>query len=135
MAADLWSDLLGTQADVRTGDLRWLTPLPLWTGILGGPIAWAFDLMASYAVVKWVCHTSNYAILPLITTASLGMVIGAGSIAWAALRRTANDMPTDGGEPRQRARFMAVLGLALCGLFALQILAGAIPHWVLDACQ
>jgi len=135
MAADLWSDLLGTQAAVNAGDVRWLTPLPLWTGILGGPIAWAFDLMASYAVVKWVCQARNYAILPLITTASLAMVIGAAAISWTALRRTANDVPTDGGQPRQRARFMAVLGLASCGLFALQILAGAIPHWVLDACQ
>ena len=135
MAADLWSDLLGAPVAVNAGDVRWLTPLPLWTGILGGPAAWAFDLMASYAVVKWVCHTRNYAILPLITTASLAMVIGAAAISWMALRRTALDRSTDGGQPRQRARFMAVLGLASCGLFALQILAGAIPHWVLDACQ
>ena len=135
MAAGLWSDLLGAQAAVNAGDVRSLTPLPLWTGILGGPIAWAFDLMASYAVVKWVCQTSHYAILPLITTASLAMVGGAAAISWNALRRTANDVPTDGGRPRQRARFMAVLGLASCGLFAVQILAGAIPHWMLDACQ
>ena len=126
---------MGAQTAVDAGGVRWLTPLPLWTGILGGPAAWAFDLMASYAVVKWVCHTRNYAILPLITTASLAMVIGAAAISWMALRRTALDRSTDGGQPRQRARFMAVLGLASCGLFALQILAGAIPHWVLDACQ
>jgi len=126
---------LDAQAGVNAGDVRWLTPLPLWTGILGGPIAWAFDLMASYAVVKWVCQTSNQAILPIITIASLVMVIGAAAISWIALRRTANDAPTDGGQPRQRARFMAVLGLASSGLFALQILAGAIPLRVLDACQ
>ena len=126
---------MGAPVAVNAGDVRWLTPLPLWTGILGGPAAWAFDLMASYAVVKWVCHTRNYAILPLITTASLAMVIGAAAISWMALRHTALDRSTDGGQPRQRARFMAVLGLASCGLFALQILAGAIPHWVLDACR
>jgi hypothetical protein len=126
---------LGAQAAVDPADVRWLSPLPLWTGILAGPMAWAFDLMASYAVVKWVCHTHNYAVLPLITAASLAMVIGAAAIAWTALTRTANDLPVDGGQPRQRARFMAILGLASSGLFALQILAGAIPHWVLDACQ
>ena len=115
--------------------VRWLTPLPLWTGILAGPIAWAFDLTASYALVKWVCHTSRYGALQLITLASLAIVLGAGAVSWAALRRTADDVPTDGGRPRQRARFMAVLGLASCALFALQIIAGAIPHWVLDACQ
>ena len=126
---------MGAQTAVDAGGVRWLTPLPLWTGILGGPIVWAFDLTASYAVVKWVCHTSNYITLPLITTASLAMVIGAAAISWVALMRTTNDVPTDGGQPRQRARFMAILGLASCGLFALQILAGAIPHFVLDACQ
>jgi len=115
--------------------VRWLTPLPLWTGIIAGPIAWAFDLMASYAVVKWVCHTQRYAVLPLITIASLAIVFVAAAISWTAFMRTANDEPTDGGRPRQRARFMAVLGLASSALFALQIIAGAIPHRVLDACQ
>ena len=110
-------------------------PLPLWAGILGGPIAWAFDLTASYAVVKWVCHTNRYGVLPLITIASLAVVAGAAAISWMALARTREDLPLDGGRPRQRARFMAVLGLATSALFALQIVAGAIPHWVLDACH
>jgi hypothetical protein len=126
---------LGAQGVVETGDVRWLTPLPLWTGILAGPVAWAFDLTASYAIVKWVCHTNGYAVLMAITLVSLAIVIGAAGISWTALMRTAGDVPTDGGRPRQRARFMAVLGLASCALFTLQILAGAIPHWVLDACQ
>ena len=72
---------------------------------------------------------------PLITLASLAVVVGGAAISWTALMHTVDDVPTDGGRPRQRARFMAILGLASCGLFALQILAGAIPHWVLDACQ
>jgi hypothetical protein len=126
---------LGAQTAVGTSDTRWLTPLPLWTGILAGPIAWAFNLTASYASVKWVCHTGSYGVLRLITVVSLALVGAAAAISWIALMRTAHDVPTDGGRPRQRARFMAMLGLASCGLFALQILAGAIPHWVLDACQ
>ena len=126
---------MGTQTAVDPRAVRWWTPLPLWTGILAGPIAWAFDLMASYAVVKWVCRTQRYGVLPVITTASLVIVMAAAAISWTALMRTANVVPSDGGRPRQRARFMAVLGLASCALFALQIIAGAIPHWVLDACQ
>jgi hypothetical protein len=115
--------------------VRWLRPLPLWTGILAGPVAWAFDLTASYAIVRWVCRTNTYGVLMVITFVSLAIVLGAAAISWTALMRTAGDVPTDGGRPRERARFMAVLGLASCGLFALQILAGAIPNWVLDACQ
>jgi hypothetical protein len=30
---------------------------------------------------------------------------------------------------------MAVLGLAMCALFALVVIAAAIPRWVLDACH
>jgi hypothetical protein len=115
--------------------VRWLTPLPLWTGILAGPIVWAIDLLASYAFVKWACHTRSYAVLHVITILSLAVVVGAAAVSWAALRRTADDVPTDGGRPRQRARFMAVLGLATSALFALQILAAAFPRWVLDACR
>jgi hypothetical protein len=44
-------------------------------------------------------------------------------------------MATDGGDPRQRARFMAVLGLTSAALFAVTIVAGAIPRWMLNACQ
>ncbi len=126
---------MGAESAVDTSDIRWLTPLPLWTGILAGPIVWAANLMASYALVKWVCHTNTDAALQLITIASLVIVSGAAAVSWSAFVRTRNDVPTDGGRPRQRARFMAILGLVSSGLFALQIIAGAIPHWVLDACQ
>jgi hypothetical protein len=61
--------------------------------------------------------------------------VGGAVLSWHALMRTSNETSTDGGRPRQRARFMAILGVALCAVFALQILAGAIPHWMLDACQ
>jgi hypothetical protein len=126
---------LGAETALDARDARWLTPLPLWTGILAGPIVWAFDLLASYALVKWVCHTNNYGVLKGITIVSLAIVIAAAALSWIVLARTRQDVPSDGGRPRQRARFMAILGLASCALFALQIVAGAIPHWVLDACQ
>ena len=35
---------MGAQTAVSARDVRWLTPLPLWAGILAGPMAWAFDL-------------------------------------------------------------------------------------------
>jgi hypothetical protein len=115
--------------------VRWLSPLPLWTGILAGPIAWALDLMASYALVKWVCQTRSDSVFAVITIASLAIVVGGAAISWSALRHASSDAPTDGGRPLQRARFMAVLGLASSALFALQIIAGAIPPRVIDACQ
>jgi hypothetical protein len=130
MAADLRGDLLGTAAD-----LKWLSPLPLWTGILAGPVAWALDLSISYALVKWACSNQREALLRSMTPAALVVVAGGAVLSLMAVQQTAGDTPTDGGNPRQRARFMAILGLTSCALFALAIVAGAIPRWMLDACQ
>jgi hypothetical protein len=135
MAADLRSDLLGAQTDVSAADRRWLSPLPLWTGILAGPIAWAIDLTASYAAVKPVCREGSEVVLQVITLGCLAIVAGGAALAWTAWRHTPDDGPTDGGRPRQRARFMAMLGLSSSALFAMQIVAGAIPQGMIDACR
>jgi hypothetical protein len=141
VAADLRGDLLGAEADVGRGadalydgDVRWLSPLALWTGILAGPVAWAFDLTVSYALVKWTCISQREGVLHLMSTAALVVVAGGAIVSFTALRRT-RLTATDGGDPLQRARFMAILGLTSCALFALMIVAGAIPRWMLDACQ
>jgi hypothetical protein len=134
VAADLRGDLLGTQAVVAS-DRRWLTPLPLWTGILAGPIAWALDLCVSYALVKWTCSSQRTLLMHLISPACLALVMGGAAASWFALRATGAHVPTDTADLNARARFMAVLGLTSSALFALTVVAGAIPRWVLDACR
>jgi hypothetical protein len=109
--------------------------MALWTGILAGPVAWALDLGVSYALVKWSCASQRDTVLHLITPAALAVVAGGAVVSFLALQQTPPQLPADGGGPGQRARFMAVLGLASCALFAVAIVAGAIPQWVLDACQ
>jgi hypothetical protein len=126
---------LGAETDLTAGDRRWLSPLPLWTGILAGPVAWATDLCVSYPLVKWSCVSQRQGVLQLIPFAALAVVAGAALLSWTALRRTASDGPTSGGGWRQRARFMAVLGLTSSALFTVTIVGLAIPRWVLDACQ
>lgn len=130
MAADLLGDLLGTETD-----LRWLSPLPLWTGIVAGPAAWAIDLTASYALVKWTCLTQRETLLHLVTVLALAGCAGGAVVSCLALQHSADAVPTDGGDPRQRAHFMAILGLTSCALFALTIVAATIPRWFLDACH
>jgi hypothetical protein len=130
VGAGLRGDLLGTETD-----LRWLSPLALWTGIVAGPAAWALNLTASYALVKWTCLTEREALLHLLTLAALLGCAGGAVVAGVAYRNSADAVPTDGGNPRQRAHFMALLGLTSCALFALTIAAAAIPVWFLDACH
>jgi hypothetical protein len=126
---------LGAEADLNTIERRWLSPLALWTGILTGPLAWALYLGASYALVKWTCATQRQEPGHLITVAAFAMVAGASFVSWRAWRSTEMDEPTDGGTAFQRARFMAILGLTSSALFALTILAGALPRWIVDACS
>ena len=135
MAAYLRGDLLGSSADLTTDDLRWLSPLPLWTGILAGPILFAFKLTATYALVKWTCLTDREGVLHLISLVSLVGVFGAAWISWMALQHTADTLDTDAGTPEARARFMALLGLASSAFFSIAIIATAYPEGVLDACH
>ncbi len=115
-------------------DQHWLSPLPLWTGILAGPIAWAIDLEVSYALVHWICATQRVEVLHLISLLAL-LITGVGAfISWRALQQATHAATTDRSE-RARTCFMAMLGLASALLFACAIVAGAIPRWMLDACQ
>lgn len=126
---------MGASADLNAGDPRWLSPLPLWTGILAGPAAFALNLSATYALVKWTCHADSEIVLHLISLAALIIVLAGGWIAVIALRQSPAAVPTDAGTPEARARFMALLGVASSAFFTFAVVANAVPQWVLDACQ
>ena len=96
----------------------------LWTGALAGPIAWAADLQARYALVKYVCVNRAEWMMWVITLAAL-IVTGFGALcSW---RGWVDDSP--------RVRFMAIGGLLIGGTFALAIVAMAIPDIFMRACD
>ena len=96
----------------------------LWTGVLAGPIAWAADLQARYALVKYVCANGAEWIMWVITLAALLVTAFGALCAW---RGWIDDTP--------RVRFMAVGGLLISGMFALAIIAMAIPDIFMRACD
>ena len=59
--------------------------------------------------------------------AALAVVAGGAVRVVAGAAAHADASPTDGGDPRQRARFMAMLGLTSSALFALTIVGGRHP--------
>jgi len=81
-----------------------------------------------------VCSSDLVQVLHLIGMIALSITAAGFAISWRALQQATHAATTDRGE-RARAAFMALLGLASAVLFAIAIVAGAIPRWMLDACQ
>jgi hypothetical protein len=136
---------LGAEADLRIDRARWeASPAgiaALWVGVLAGPVVWAADLVAGYALVAWTCGHHRTAPLHLLSFAAL-LVIGLAS--WISLRAAMVTREPAGAAAREiardertaeRAQFMAGLGLASSALFAIVVVATEIPRWVFDACR
>jgi hypothetical protein len=98
-------------------------------------MAWATDLLVRYSLVQWTCNTQHRLVLQLVAVGALLVTAGGATAARRGLAQTPADAPTEGGRPMDRSRFMAMLGLLSSLLFAIVIVAGAIPLWVLDGCR
>jgi hypothetical protein len=138
---------LGAEADLTVTRAHWGTSpggiFALWAGVLTGPMVWAADLVIAYAMVPWTCGHHRAAPLHLLSLAAL---LAIGAAAWTSLRAltlTGEGEVVAGGrghvarEARvvERAQFMARLGLASSGFFAIVVVATEIPRWVFDACR
>jgi hypothetical protein len=107
-----------------------------WTGVLAPPMAWAADLTVRYALVKTACGSNATLLLMAVTVVALAVSGVGAAAAWRGLAEAPSDARTEGGQPFDRGRFMAVLGLCSSALFSVMLVAGAIPLWVLfHACQ
>ena len=51
---------------ICSGTPRWLSPLPLWAGFSPARSRGPFDLIVSYALVKWTCASAHPAAAALI---------------------------------------------------------------------
>jgi len=117
---------------------RIVTPaaLVLFVALLGPPVVWLTALQIGYAFASYACDLEMSRLpLHVTTIAALAIVAAGATLSWNALQRTMAAEPTDGGMPRQRAKFMALLGLMASALFALQVIAAWYPRWILDACR
>jgi hypothetical protein len=107
----------------------------LWTGILAGPLAWAFDEVVGYSATAHECSTGHMFLLHSLTVGGL-LVCAAGLLCgWTAWThyRLSNGSPPNGRLDRIRA--MAIAGMALSSAFALVIIATQIPKWILSPCD
>ncbi|HTM26550.1 MAG TPA: hypothetical protein VL225_15240 [Vicinamibacterales bacterium] len=120
------------------GSLDWGPRLAaLWIGVLAGPVVWAALLETNYVLSYVACESRHTWMLHVATAAALLLIALAALGAWRAAPAAASE-DTATFEAREtaliRARFMAIGGLALCGFFAIAVLAAEIPVLVLHPC-
>ena len=99
----------------------------LWISIMAGPVAWAIDLESRFALVQWACVNHRGWVLHAITVTAFVAAAAGALLGWLAFVRL--------DPARHRARFMAISGFILGAIFALSILAAAIPHIYLSPCD
>lgn len=104
----------------------------LWAGILVAPAAFAANLQLGYLLVHPACLRNDLTALHVVQVLCLAVALGGGLIARRALR---TDRAGEAGERRDRSRFLAGLGVWTSALFALAIVAQAVPSLVLHPCQ
>jgi uncharacterized membrane protein len=98
---------------------------PLWTGILAGPFAFGVAFETKYALLAWICdHKAEWIFWAITIIALLICAFGAFE-SWRGGR----------GADSKRIRFMSISGLSLNAAFAMFIIAMAIPHLYLGACE
>ena len=118
MAADLRGYLLGSKTDLK-----------LWAGILAGPAAWTAQLALSYPIAQLTCHAGfapqHPGTLHMISIGALVAVAIGAFVCWPLRRETSP----------QRVRFMAHLGLLMCALFMLIVIATWIPPFIMHNCE
>jgi hypothetical protein len=106
-----------------------------WAGVFAGPLAWFASQQVSYALVPWACHGGSLLAIHLVNVAALVVVIVAGAMAWHDYRSAGRHAADETSPPEGRQRFLGMLGLTLCLLFGLVIVAQTIGAFFFGPCQ
>jgi hypothetical protein len=96
---------------------------------MAGPLAWTVQLSLSYPLAQLACHAGIASQHPLalhaISAAALLAVFAGGLLAATMWRRGVDE----------RRRFMALLGVLSCVLFAFVVVATWVPSLIMHNCE
>lgn len=119
--------------------------LALWFGILGAPLAWTAQVIIAPDLVEILCYPGAaetglgllyglpVEIFLVVLTAAMALIGIAGllvSLSCARRLRRQGDSSIGG-----RARWMALAGIFVSGLFTIAIVIGFFPMLFLSACE
>ena len=107
----------------------------LWTGILGGAIAWLTSFEARFALAPLACVMQGKLPLYIISLLALGITAGCGFIAWQQWTIVGKQWPDNADSTTSRIRIMAIGGVLLNAMFIIVIVAQAIPEVMLAPCD
>jgi hypothetical protein len=111
------------------------TPFGIWWSLVAGFAAWGFDLGLSYLLEQHSCSTGHSYVLHTISFVCFVAALSGFATGFMEKRRFPHDSKEEGGSSLDRAHFQALIGMIFSLSFAVVIVAGAIPRWILHPCQ
>ncbi|MBV8892377.1 MAG: hypothetical protein JO266_10475 [Acidobacteria bacterium] len=107
----------------------------VWWSMVAGPIAWAADLGFSYVLAQHACSTQHRYVLHLISMVCFVIALTGLAAGFAEQRKLPAEVTDKGPRPFDRAYFQVLFGMVFSIAFALIVVAGAIPRWILSPCD
>jgi hypothetical protein len=111
------------------------TPVGLWWSLVAGFVGWGADLGLSYMLEQHSCSTGHHYVLHVTSIVCLVIALTGFGTGLVEFRRFPGTTSEEGGSHFDRAHFQALLGMALSLSFAVVIIAGWVPRWILSPCE
>lgn len=105
----------------------------LWAGAIAAPVLWAVQFEITYALVPWICGHGKLFLLHITSAVFLVLAIICFWLCFRDFQFTPSDVKKDEAGPG-RAKFLAVLGMFVSGLFTLVIIAQGLAAFFLSPC-
>ena len=111
------------------------TPPGLWWSLAAGFAAWGLDLGLSYMLEQHSCSTGHHYVLHVISVAASQSRLRASQPGCVGIQTIPGKTSEEGGSHFDRAHFQALLGMAFSLCFAVVVIAGSVPRWILSPCE
>jgi hypothetical protein len=93
------------------------------------------DLGLSYTLEQHSCSTGHHYVLHVISIACFVIALTGFATGLMEFRRFPGGTKEEGGSPFDRAHFQALMGMIFSLSFAVVIIAGSVPRWILSPCE
>ncbi len=111
------------------------TPLPIRWSLTAGFLAWGANLGFSYVLAQHACSTGHHYVLSVTNWTCFFIALSGVFVGWNAARKLPHDSEEQGRRPHDRAHFQSLIGMIFSAAFAVVIVAGAVPNWILSPCD